>query len=61
VTGGESWLLFLRVTTPRECGAGLWVMACWKYTDRGRRRVAKSVAVLEVLIYERRLKDVWLR
>lgn len=53
--------MFLRVTTPRECGAGLWVMACWKYTDRGRRRVAKSVAVLEVLIYERRLKDVWLR
>lgn len=60
----ECWreLISLFLCSPsRGYGAYFWVIAYWKKIVKDGRRVAKSVAMLEVLIYERRLKYVWLR
>ena len=39
----------------RELSSSLFLITYWKDTVKDQRRVAKSVAMLEVLIYERRL------
>lgn len=50
---GGSWSpLRFYITTRGECGAPFWVIVYWKDAVKDRRRVAKSVAMLEVLIYE---------